>query len=102
MPVLSHIAFMISIREGETLMPDQYGVVTRLLGVMGLAHKWHVVEPVPGDLLDRVWIQNTTEKLDGHLRLSPAASDGLSDDEIMELIRLAIAKATGERYGRHP
>jgi hypothetical protein len=25
-------------------MPDQYGVVTRLLGAMGLAH---VVEPVP-------------------------------------------------------
>jgi hypothetical protein len=84
------------------MMPDQYGVVTRVLGAMGLAHKWHVVEPVPGDLHNTVWIQNATEKLDGYVLLSPAASDDLSDDEIMQLIRLAIAKATGERYGRHP
>ena len=81
-------------------MPDQYGVVTRLLGTMGLAHKWHVVAPVRGDLRDEVWIQNPEERLDGYVRLSPAKSDLLSDDEIIALIRLAIAKATDERYRR--
>jgi hypothetical protein len=78
-------------------MPDQYTVVTRLLGVMGLAHKWHVVGPVRGDLRDEVWIQNTHERLDGYVRLSPLKSDNLSDDEIIALIRMAIAKATDKR-----
>jgi hypothetical protein len=67
---------------------------------MGLAHKWHVVEPVRGDLRDEVWIQNPEERVDGYVRLSPAKSDLLSDDEIIALIRLAIAKATDERYRR--
>jgi hypothetical protein len=67
---------------------------------MGLAHKWHVVESAAGASRDEVWIQNPDEKLDGYVRLSPAKSDSLSDDEIIALIRLAIAKATDERYRR--
>jgi hypothetical protein len=81
-------------------MPDQYGVVTRLLGTMGLAHKWHVVEPLAGASRAEVWIHNPEEKLDGYVRLSPAKSDSLSDDEVIALIRLAIAKATDERRRR--
>jgi hypothetical protein len=81
-------------------MADPSRVIARLLGVMGLAHKWQIVEPATDDVRNQVWIHNPGEKLDGYVRLSPAASEDLSDDEIMELIRLAIVKATGERYSR--
>ena len=81
-------------------MPDQYTVVTRLLGVMGLAHKWQVVEPRLGERREDVWITNPEEKLDGYVRLSPAKAETLSDDEIIALIRLAIARATGSRLRR--
>ena len=45
-------------------MPDQYGRVTKLLKTMKLPQKWHVVEPLPGDLRDRIWIQNAAKGLD--------------------------------------
>jgi hypothetical protein len=47
-------------------MPDQYGDVTKQLEKMGLAKQWHVVEPVPGDLRNVIWIQNTEEGLDAY------------------------------------
>ncbi len=74
-------------------MPDQYSDVTRQLEKTGLANKWHVVEPVPGDLRDIIWIQNTEEGLDAYFELSPAQSDDLADDEKQRRIRAAIANA---------
>ena len=51
-------------------MPDQYGDVTKQLEKIGLA-QWHVVEPVPGDIRNIIWIQNTEEGLDAYFELSP-------------------------------
>ena len=72
-------------------MPDQYGDVTKQLEKMGLAKQWHVVEPVPGDLRDTIWIQNTEERLDAYFELSPSQSDDLNDEEKQRRIRAAIA-----------
>jgi hypothetical protein len=60
---------------------------------MGLAEKWHVVEPRRGELIDIVWIQNKEERLDVRFGLSPAQCDDLTDDEKEQRIRDAIAKA---------
>jgi hypothetical protein len=72
-------------------MPDQYGDVTKQLEKMGIAKRWHVVEPVPGDLRDIIWIQNTEEGLDAYFELLPAQSDDLADGEKQRRIRAAIA-----------
>jgi hypothetical protein len=63
-------------------MPDQYGRVTSLLDTMGLPEEWHVVEPVPGDLRNIVWIQNAVKGLDGYFEFSPADSDDLDDEQV--------------------
>jgi hypothetical protein len=74
-------------------MPDQYSDVTKQLEKMGLAKQWHVVEPVPGDLRDIIWIQNAEEGLDAYFSLSPRESDNLGDEEKQRRIRAAIANA---------
>jgi len=78
-------------------MPDQYGVVTKLLEKMGLA-QWHVVEPVPGGLRGNVWIQNSEKGLDAYVELSPAGTAFLSEDEMIARIQVAIPNATDTRY----
>jgi hypothetical protein len=80
-------------------MPDQYGDVTKQLEKMGLAKQWHVVEPVPGDLRDIIWIQNSKEGLDSRFDLSPAESDDLSDNEKQTRIRNAIENARKRTAG---
>ena len=79
-------------------MPDQYGVVTRLLESVPEFAGWHVVEPVPGGLRGDVWIQNEKAHLDAYVAISPADSDTLSRDEMISRIRRAIANATDSRY----
>jgi len=79
--------------RGRYSMPDQYGDVTKQLEKMGLAKQWHVVEPVPGDLRNGIWIQNKEEGLDARFALSPAESDDLGDEEKQRRIRDAIANA---------
>jgi hypothetical protein len=74
-------------------MPDQYNDVTKQLEEMGFGQQWHVVEPLPGDLRDIIWIQNTKEGLDAHYGLSPRESDDLGDEEKQRRIRDAIANA---------
>ena len=55
-------------------MPDQYGRVTKLLEQMALPEKWHVVEPVPGDLRDRIWIQNEEKGIGAYFWQTPMTS----------------------------
>jgi hypothetical protein len=78
-------------------MPDQYGVVTRLLEKMGQSD-WNVVEPMPGGMSQNVWIQNARKRLDGYVQLSPQDADIFPEDVIIALIETAIANATDERY----
>jgi hypothetical protein len=59
---------------------------------MGLADKWHVVEPVRGGVRGDVWIQNEEEQLDAFVELAPGDSNLLGEEEIRERIRTALNK----------
>ena len=71
--------------------------LTSLLDTMGLPEEWHVVEPVPGDLRNIVWIQNAVKGLDGYFEFSPADSDDLDDEQVKRRIYDAVANATDKR-----
>jgi hypothetical protein len=72
-------------------MADQYEVVTRLLQANGLAD-WHVVEPVRGDILEYMWIQNTDANRDVYVSISRRDAGDLADDELLSRIHLAVVK----------
>lgn len=75
-------------------MPDQHERVTRLLAKMGLAAKWHVLEPMPGGVRDMVLIQNPEERLHAVIEISPQDAQLLHDeDEMLRRIRVGMANA---------
>jgi hypothetical protein len=77
-------------------MPDQYGVLTRLLQKSEFAG-WHGVQPTPGDLSGGVWIQNSDKSLDAYVPLSTADVDDMTEDEMIARIERAIAKAKSRK-----
>ena len=70
-------------------MPDQYGVIARLLKLIGLSDEWQIVEPVPGGLPRVVMIQNEQEL---HVVLS--INHDLPEEAMIARIQSAIEKAT--------
>ena len=73
-------------------MPDQYGVLTRLLQKSEFAG-WRVVQPRPGDVSGGVWIQNSDKSLDAYVPLSTADLDDMTEEDMISRIERAIAKA---------
>jgi hypothetical protein len=73
-------------------MPDQYGVLTRLLQKSEFAG-WYVVQSPPNDVSGGVWIQNSDKSLDAYVPLSTADVDDMTEDEMISRIHRAIAKA---------
>jgi hypothetical protein len=73
-------------------MPDQYGVLTRLLQKSEFA-EWHVVQAPPGDVSGGVWIQNSDKSLDAYVPLSTADLDDMTEEDMISRIERAIAKA---------
>ena len=51
-----------------------------------------MVEPVRGDVRDYVWIQNNDAKRDVYVSISRRDVDVLPDSELLNRIRLAVAK----------
>ena len=78
-------------------MEDQRTKVEKLLAEMNLVNKWHLVEPVPGDLKGRVWLQNSAKSLDAYVDLSPADLDNLDIERLKNRIRKAISNAKERR-----
>ena len=73
-------------------MPDQYGVLKRLLQKSEFA-EWHVVQATPGDLSGGIWIRNSDKSLDAYVPLSIADVDDMTEDEMISRIERAIMKA---------
>lgn len=77
-------------------MPEQYGVITSLLRVIGLSDDWQVLEPVPGDLLGLVVIENKLGQ-GVVVPISTKDVDYLPDEIMIVRIRSAIADAAGRQ-----
>jgi hypothetical protein len=74
-------------------MPDQFTVVTRTLERLGVANRWHIVDPAPGGLRDNVWIQNIEQRLSGYVEVSPVDVQFLDEPELMKRVQAAMLKA---------
>ena len=53
-------------------MLDQRAEIIRLLEVLGIADLWHVVRPLPCEVLDKVLIQNESRHINVVVPLSYA------------------------------
>lgn len=74
-------------------MPDQYTVVRRTLETLGIANRWRIVDPAPGGIRDRVWIQNTEQRLSGYVEVSPVDVQFLDEYEMIKRVQMAMLKA---------
>ena len=58
---------------------------------------WHVVRPLPGDIRDKVLIQNEARHINVEVPLSAESIQDLPDERKITIIRNAIMKATARR-----
>lgn len=74
-------------------MPDEHGLITRLLNIAGLSNEWHVLPADPNDFLSIVTIENKA----GHIVALPISTRDvadLADWILIGRIRTAIADTT--------
>jgi hypothetical protein len=78
-------------------MLDQRGEIIRLLELLGIADLWHVVRPLPGEVLDKVLIQNESRQINVTVPLSYAS---LHDPNFPDAKKVAIIRIAIENAGR--
>ena len=75
-------------------MLDQRAEVIRLLELLGIAQDWHVLRPLPGDMREKVLIQNEARHINLEVPLSSENIQDLPDEKKIAIIRIAIVKGT--------
>ena len=74
-------------------MADQRAEIIRLLELLGIAQEWHVVKPLPGEIRDRVLIQNEARQIKVEVPLSSENIQNLSDEKKIAMIRNALVES---------
>ena len=80
-------------------MLDQRAEIIRLLELLGIADLWHVVRPLPGEVLDKVLIQNESQHINVAVPLSYANlhDPNFPDAKKITIIQNAIENASRRR-----
>ena len=80
-------------------MLDQRAEIIRLLELLGIADLRHVVRPLPGEVLDKVLIQNESRHIKAVVPLSSADfhDPNFPDAKKITIIRTAIENASSRR-----
>ena len=68
-------------------MADQRAEIIRLLELLGIADLWHVIRPLPGEVSDKVLIQNESRHIEA---VVPLTSADLDDPNFLDAKKITL------------